>query len=241
MRKNKLMKTIALTLALSSLGSVGASAAEQPYWRLNNNNWYYYDSNGKVKTGWIYDKGNWYYCYSSGIMARNTTIDGYYLNSNGAWSLNRQRTGDNALTADDIQGTHELRSDIGSRTEDMNVAQQLSSSNLSLNSENELLLQSLNDNLVQSRITISEARNNCIGKVINNKYRIKNILLLTKDFELSTGLAIEDEISAIKKSDIYSYNPSTTYRYDKYNVFQYSVDSSASWVAMRVIIELEAI
>ncbi|BCZ45591.1 hypothetical protein psyc5s11_16580 [Clostridium gelidum] len=52
--------------------------------------WYYFNSasngyKGAMKRGWIYDGGNWYYFYSSGQMAHNTTIDGYYVNSSGAW------------------------------------------------------------------------------------------------------------------------------------------------------------
>lgn len=53
-------------------------------WENYENTWYYYN-NGVMQTGWIYDNGNWYYCYSNGKMASNTTIDGYKLNSNGAW------------------------------------------------------------------------------------------------------------------------------------------------------------
>lgn len=51
---------------------------------IENGEWYYYQ-NGYMKTGWIYDKGNWYYCYSNGMMAHDTVINGYYLNSSGAW------------------------------------------------------------------------------------------------------------------------------------------------------------
>ena len=52
--------------------------------------WYYFNPvsdgyKGAMKRGWIYDGGNWFYFYSSGQMARDTTIDGYYVNSNGAW------------------------------------------------------------------------------------------------------------------------------------------------------------
>lgn len=39
-----------------------------------------------MKTGWINDNGNWFYTYGDGIMAHDTTIDGYYLNSSGAWT-----------------------------------------------------------------------------------------------------------------------------------------------------------
>lgn len=29
--------------------------------------------------------GNWYYLLKNGTMAKDTTIDGYVLDSNGAW------------------------------------------------------------------------------------------------------------------------------------------------------------
>lgn len=51
---------------------------------IESGEWYYYQ-NGYMKTGWVYDNGNWYYCYSNGMMAHDTVINGYYLNSSGAW------------------------------------------------------------------------------------------------------------------------------------------------------------
>lgn len=74
-------------------------------WTKSNGLWYYYDNNGAMKTGWIKDSGiwyylnadgsmrtgwlndnaTWYYLNDSGAMASNTVIDGYTLDSNGAW------------------------------------------------------------------------------------------------------------------------------------------------------------
>jgi len=55
-------------------------------WNIIDNKWYCLGSNGVMKTGWIYDIGKWYYCYpSSGDMATNIIIDGYRVDSNGAW------------------------------------------------------------------------------------------------------------------------------------------------------------
>lgn len=55
-------------------------------WNIIDNNWYYLESNGAMKTGWIYYNGKWYYCYPvSGGMAINTIIDGYRVDSSGAW------------------------------------------------------------------------------------------------------------------------------------------------------------
>jgi FOG: Glucan-binding domain (YG repeat) len=52
-------------------------------WAKIDGQWYYFDFNGYMKTGWIKDNGNWYYLYENGTMAYATTIDGYYINSNG--------------------------------------------------------------------------------------------------------------------------------------------------------------
>ena len=47
--------------------------------------WYYIKADGIMATGWYKDNGTWYYLQSNGAMAKNTTIDGYRLGSNGAW------------------------------------------------------------------------------------------------------------------------------------------------------------
>lgn len=54
-------------------------------WLKINGKWYYFNSNGTMKTGWLKDGGSWYFLYSDGHMAANTTINGYKLNSSGAW------------------------------------------------------------------------------------------------------------------------------------------------------------
>lgn len=55
-------------------------------WLSYNANWYYLDNDGSMMTGWIKDaNGKWYYLYSTGVMASNTTINGYKIGSNGAW------------------------------------------------------------------------------------------------------------------------------------------------------------
>lgn len=47
--------------------------------------WVYLDETGAMITGWREIDGKWYYFYGNGLMARDTTIDGYKLGSNGAW------------------------------------------------------------------------------------------------------------------------------------------------------------
>ncbi|MDO5516140.1 MAG: hypothetical protein Q4F66_01220 [Clostridium sp.] len=51
----------------------------------NEKTWYYFDSNGYMKTGWIKDGYKWYYMKSDGSMAKNCVIDGYAIGNDGAW------------------------------------------------------------------------------------------------------------------------------------------------------------
>lgn len=61
------------------------SGAKTTGWKQLGSNWYYLDNDGKMKTGWFKNSdGKWYYLYySSGIMATNTSLDGYKLGSDG--------------------------------------------------------------------------------------------------------------------------------------------------------------
>lgn len=75
-------------------------------WKQIEGSWYHFDAAGWMQTGWIKDGGkwyylassgsrygegwhqigsSWYYMYSSGVMAENTWIGNYYVNSSGAW------------------------------------------------------------------------------------------------------------------------------------------------------------
>ncbi|WP_186005562.1 hypothetical protein [Clostridium sp. DL-VIII] len=55
-------------------------------WLNYNGVWYYLGSNGVMAIGWFEDAdGTWYYLQISGVMAHDITIDGYYLDSTGAW------------------------------------------------------------------------------------------------------------------------------------------------------------
>jgi transglutaminase/protease-like cytokinesis protein 3 len=84
MRKMRLTKIIASSLVATSifvLSPIGVSAE----WKQNSSGWWYTQGNSYY-TGWKLVDKNWYYFYSDGYMAHDTTIDGYYLNSNGAWT-----------------------------------------------------------------------------------------------------------------------------------------------------------
>lgn len=54
-------------------------------WEYINGSWYYFDSEGWMKTGWLNLGNTWYYLYDNGAMASNTTINGYYVDASGAW------------------------------------------------------------------------------------------------------------------------------------------------------------
>lgn len=86
-------------------------------WKLVNNSWYFFDSQGYMFTGWLNSNGSWYYMNtdegsdngkmvtgwravsgkwyylstatdgSEGKMLLNTTIDGYRLGADGAWVI----------------------------------------------------------------------------------------------------------------------------------------------------------
>ena len=48
-------------------------------WRSINNTWYYFGSDGYMKTGWINDNSTWYYTDNSGTMKTG------WINNNGIW------------------------------------------------------------------------------------------------------------------------------------------------------------
>ena len=54
-------------------------------WIYVGNTWYYLRSSGAMVTGWFQVNGKWYYAYSSGALAVNTKVGGYYVNYNGEW------------------------------------------------------------------------------------------------------------------------------------------------------------
>lgn len=86
MKKLELRKILASTMvavSILALNPIGASAA----WKKDTLGWWYTEGNSYA-TGWRLINGNWYYFYSDGYMASDTIIDGYYLNSSGAWTNN---------------------------------------------------------------------------------------------------------------------------------------------------------
>ena len=103
MKKFKLKKIIAVVLTAVSVSTLHILNADAAWvkdsngwwntegdswsigWRFIANEWYYFDSQGYMKTGWILDGGKWYYLNSDGSMAKNTIIGEYKIGADGAW------------------------------------------------------------------------------------------------------------------------------------------------------------
>ena len=65
-------------------GTEGAMAHNQ--WKKVNGKWYYFYEDGRMASNtWEKVNGKWYYFYKSGAMAANTVVNGYRVNSQGAW------------------------------------------------------------------------------------------------------------------------------------------------------------
>ena len=79
----RILASFVTLITLLALNPIVAHAE----WKSNNDGWWYTEGNSWAN-GWKQIDGNWYYFYSDGYMAHDTTIDGCYLNSNGAWINN---------------------------------------------------------------------------------------------------------------------------------------------------------
>jgi len=56
-------------------------------WRAINNEWYYFNADGTMFTGWLQSGEKWYYLDPvSGAMVKNTVIDGYQIGIDGTWA-----------------------------------------------------------------------------------------------------------------------------------------------------------
>lgn len=247
MIKSKLFKTLALTLAISSVCALAPStltkvyAEEQTGWVQNDGYWFYLNK-GTKQTGWIYDSGNWYYCWSNGQMATDTTIGGYYVNSSGAWTTSKSSdSSDNALKPQDADGKHYRRTDISQSQNDLNASNQLTTYNsVSMSSDGLRRMQVLSINLAQGKTTIDEARSNCIGKVVDG-YKIIDIKIFDQSFLVTTGTDSNQKVKAIEKSSLVNYKSSSSYNYDEFLVFSCGNARASEWEAIRVVVEFEVV
>ena len=107
--KNKKFAVLALTAGLSVLSCMPALASG---WQKDTVGWWYGTNENNTtwyNSGWQWVDGNndgiaeSYYFNSNGYIAVNTTVDGYTVNNDGAWTVNgivqtKQVTADNTTT-----------------------------------------------------------------------------------------------------------------------------------------------
>lgn len=56
-------------------------------WKNIKNDWYFFDTNGyRVDNNWVKNGSKWYFVDAGGRMIKDSTVDGYCLDSNGAWT-----------------------------------------------------------------------------------------------------------------------------------------------------------
>ncbi len=79
-----------------------SSGAMATGWLHLNNNWYFLDASGAMLTGWQKIGSTWYYLESpSGIMASDTWIGPYYVDSSGAWIEDKTPSDSSSTTQTD--------------------------------------------------------------------------------------------------------------------------------------------
>lgn len=92
--KNKKLALVALTAGLSVLSCIPAFASG---WQKDTVGWWYGTNDNNTTwyhSGWQWVDGNndgiaeSYYFNSNGYIAVNTTVDGYTVNNDGAWTVN---------------------------------------------------------------------------------------------------------------------------------------------------------
>lgn len=84
MKRLKLARIVSISLIAFSCLMLNPKAV-QAEWKQDSTGWWYTEGSSYAK-GWKLIDKNWYYFYSNGYMAQDTVIDGYYLNSSGAWT-----------------------------------------------------------------------------------------------------------------------------------------------------------
>ena len=89
-----------LAATCSLLLPFSAAAGE---WIEQNNQWYYNQDGVYLNNGWNEIDGKWYYFKSSGVMAADEMVGGYYVGPDGSWVDNRkQRYEEGETTAQGI-------------------------------------------------------------------------------------------------------------------------------------------
>ena len=52
-------------------------------WEYIQGEWYMFDENGYMRTGWYLDGDKYYYFDENGVMLHDTDVEGYHLGSDG--------------------------------------------------------------------------------------------------------------------------------------------------------------
>ena len=93
----RIWKNVGFSAMLFLLLMAGAMSSYAGTWKQNGTQWNYDNGDGTIlKNGWYWIDGNYdgvaecYYFDANGIMAAGKVIDGYRVNSDGAWVVNGQ-------------------------------------------------------------------------------------------------------------------------------------------------------
>lgn len=88
------MKKQVLTVFMAGILTASMSMTALAGWEQEGNNWKYNDNGTYAANGWYWIDGNndgiaeSYYFDNTGILARDTTVEGYTVNTDGAWVVN---------------------------------------------------------------------------------------------------------------------------------------------------------
>lgn len=88
------MKKQVLTVFMAGILTASMSMTALAGWEQEGNNWKYNDNGAYAANGWYWIDGNndgiaeSYYFDNTGILARDTTVEGYTVNTDGAWTVN---------------------------------------------------------------------------------------------------------------------------------------------------------
>lgn len=102
MKKRHVISGAAITGICAFLIPFPAFAGQ---WNQQDNQWYYEQDGVNLNNGWNEIDGTWYYFKSSGVMAEDEIIEGYYVGPDGAWvegENRKQRYEKEGDTAEDI-------------------------------------------------------------------------------------------------------------------------------------------
>lgn len=88
------MRKQVLTVFMAGILTASMSMTALAGWEQEGNNWKYNDNGNYAANGWYWIDGNndgiaeSYYFDNTGILARDTMVEGYTVNADGAWTVN---------------------------------------------------------------------------------------------------------------------------------------------------------